>query len=69
MTVGELIKELQKYDPDDLVLQSGQESDYNTIRFVEPLVVQGPYKAERWEGEYIKCREEELLKQKAVEIY
>jgi hypothetical protein len=39
MTVGELIKELENYDENLLVLTDGYESGFEDIRLIEELVV------------------------------
>lgn len=66
MKVKELIKILQKLDPEILVLVDGYEGGYAIPVGTKQIEVCGPFKREWYYGEYDDCREAELFKTKAI---
>jgi hypothetical protein len=62
MKAKELIEELQKLDPETLVLVDGYEGGYASIRVAKQIEVHGPLKREWYYGEYDVCPKDELLK-------
>ena len=68
MKARELIEELQKLDPDTIVLVNGYEGGYAVPVGTKQIDVCGPFKREWYYGEYDDCKEDELLKTKAFLI-
>lgn len=68
MTVRELINRLNNEDPDMLVLVDGYESGYDEINSINIENVSGPKKTDWWDGEYDKCKENDLLNFRALII-
>jgi hypothetical protein len=68
MKAKELIEVLQKLDPETLVLVDGYEGGYAVPIGTKQMEVCGPFKREWYYGEYDDCKEEELLKTKAILI-
>lgn len=69
MKAKELIEQLQKLDPETLVLVDGYEDGYDVPRGTKQIDVSGPLKREWYYGEYVDYKPDELLKQKAFLIF
>jgi hypothetical protein len=68
MKAKELIEQLQKLDPETIVLVDGYEGGYAVPIGTKQMEVCGPFEREWYYGEYDDCGEEELLKTKAIII-
>jgi hypothetical protein len=68
MKAKELIETLQKLDPETLVLVNGYEDGYTIPTGTKQMEVCGPFKRAWYYGEYDDCKEDELLKTKAIII-
>ena len=66
MKAKELIEELQKLDPDTIVLVDGYEGGYAVPKRTKQIEVSGPFKREWYYGEYDDYNKEELLKIQAI---
>ena len=69
MKVKELIEQLQKLDPDTIVLVDGYEGGYAIPVTMKQIDVSGPFKREWYYGEYDDYKEDDLLKTKAFLIH
>ena len=65
MKVKELIEQLQKLDPETLVMVEGYEGGYCNAVNTKHIEVCGPFKQPWYYGEYEDCKEDELFKTKA----
>ena len=68
MKAKELIEQLQKLDPETLILVNGYEGGYAVPTGTKQMEVCGPFKREWYYGEYDNCPEEELFKLKGFLI-
>ena len=68
MKVKELIVELQKLDPETLVLVDGYEGGYATPSVTDQIKVCGPFNRAWYYGEYDDCEDTESAKTKAFLI-
>lgn len=68
MFVKDLIKRLQKEDPDMLVLVNGYECGYDDIKHVMSIKTKKNIrKSEKyWEGDYMECHEDNDCKIQAL---
>jgi len=69
MKAKELIEQLQKLDPDTIVLVDGYEDGYAIPVGTKQMEVCGPFKRAWYYGEYDNCKEDDLLKTKAFLIH
>ena len=72
MTAKELIKKLQKLDPDTRIIIRGYEDGYNDILHLIPLlIIPHPGQKADYYGEYTSARieKEEINATEAVELY
>lgn len=61
MTVKQLIEELQKHNPDKLVLVSGYEEGYDILESVREIKVKHEPTDKFWKGEYTDFPLDECL--------
>lgn len=61
MTVKELIEELQKQDPDKLVLVTAYEEGYNELSKIEQIEVRYETSDKHWVGDYTDYPLDECL--------
>ena len=69
MKAKELIEQLQKIDPETIVLVDGYEGGYAIPVGIKYFDVCGPFKREWYYGEYDDCKKDDLLKTKAFLIH
>jgi hypothetical protein len=68
MKVKELIVELQKLDPETLVLVDGYEGGYTNPYTADQIEVCGPFDRAWYYGEYEDCKDKNSVKIKAYLI-
>ena len=66
MKAKDLIKILEKLDPETLIVVDGYEGDFDVPKGAERINVRGPEESEWYYGEYKDCPEDDPKSMKAL---